>query len=179
MSTLAAVLAVLVSAAVAGLAATLTVERRERRARAAALAEELYALVESFDQTLAAYFVRSRAIIAEGRSSAPLEEAGWLDMRRDSARARALIGLHFPTLWPLVKRTDAMVSQAVASLQRHERDCRDPGLARGLDRSLGELKDAMEALKRAVVAAHHGGESRRPILPRRWLPRLHGLRAAV
>jgi hypothetical protein len=175
MSTLAAMLAVLISAAAAGVTMWRIVERRDRRACIAMHAEELYALIESFDQSFSAYFARCRAFIAEGRAFAPLEEAGWREMRRDSARARTLVGLYFPSLWPQVKRTDALLSQAMATLRRYEDDGRNDALVRGLDRSLGELKDAMEALKGGVVAAHRG-ESRRPVLPRRLLP---GLRPAA
>jgi hypothetical protein len=176
MSTLAAVFAVLISAAAAGLTTLRIVEARELRARAAAQAEELYALVESFDQSFSAYFTRCRSIIAEGRAFAPLEEAGWREMRRDSARARTLVGLYFPALWPQVRRTDALLSQAVATLRRYEDHGHNDGLVRSLDRSLEELKDAMEALKGAVVVAHRVGDSRRPVPPRRKRP---GLRLAV
>jgi hypothetical protein len=176
MSALAAVIAVLISAAAAGWTALRAVERRDSRARVAAQAEELYALVESFDQSLTAYFSRSRAILVEGLDAAPLEEAGWLDMRRDTARARTLVGLYFPALWPQVRRADATLSQAVGALRRCEADRGDTRGVRGLDRALDELKDAMEALKGGVVAAHRVSESRRPVLPRRK-PR--GLRLAV
>jgi hypothetical protein len=179
MSTLAAVFAVLIFAAAAGLTTVRIIERRDTRAHAAALAEELYALVESFDQSFSAYFARCRSVLAEGGAVAPLEEAGWREMRRDSARARTLVGLYFPTLWPQVKRTDALLSQAAAALRRLEVDEHDAGRVRGLDRALSELTEAMEALKGAVVMAHRGGESRRPVLPRRLLPGLRGVRAAA
>jgi hypothetical protein len=179
MSTLAAVVAVLIAAAGAGLTALRAIERRWSRVRADAQAEELYSLVESFDQSLSAYLARCRDFIARGRESAPLEEAGWLDMRRDSARARTLVSLYFPNLWPQVKRTDALLSQAVAALRRYAGDPRDLGSARAFDRSIEELKDAMDALKSAVVTAHRGAERRRPASPPASPPGLNGLRPAA
>ena len=165
MSALAMVLAVLVGATAAGLMALAAFERREARVRAASRAEELYALVEGFDQTLAAHFAMCSATVAQGRACAPLEEAGWLEMMRESVRARTLVSFYFPALWPQMTCADSAISQAAATLRRYEADFRDEAAARSVERSLAELKDVMEALKGAIVATHRN--VRRPLLPRR------------
>ena len=177
MSALAAVLAVLVFAAVAGLTALAAFERREARNHAASRAEERYGLVEGFDQNLAAYFALCSSTVAQGRACAPLEEAGWLEMMRESARARTLVSFYFPALWPQVTRADSAISEAAATLRRYEADFRDEAAARSVERSLANLKDVMEALKSAVVAAHRNG--RRPVLPRSRSLNLLGLRPAA
>jgi hypothetical protein len=177
MSALATILAVLVCAAAAGVTALAVFERREARNHAASRAEELYALVEGFDQCLAAYFAMCSSTVAQGRDCAPLEEAGWLEMMRESVRARTLVSFYFPALWPQMTCADAAISQAAATLRRYEADFRDEAAARSVERSLAELKDAMESLKGAIVAAHRN--ARRPGLPRRRSLNLPRLRPAA
>ena len=177
MSALTAVLAILVCAAAAGLTALAAFERREARKHSASRAEELYALVEEFDQNIAAYFGLCASTVAKGRACAPLEEAGWLEMMRESARARTLVSFYFPALWPQMTRADTAIAQAAATLRQYEANFRDETAARKVERSLGDLKDVMEALKGAIVTAHR--DSRRPILPRRRSLSLPGLRPAA
>ncbi len=156
---------ILACAATAGLTCYFALERREVRQFGAAKAEELYVVIESFDQGLAAYFAQNCSLIAEGYLYSPQGDSGWSRLTRESARARMLIGFYFPTLWPQMKQADARLSATLSAMRRYHQSREDAETLDGLEQSLIDLREAMDALKHAVVMTHRDKD--RPRLLRR------------
>ena len=76
---------------------------------------------------------------------------------QDSAKLRMLVGFYFPSLWPEVKRCDAAVSTTVDALQHFQNNPADENALVTLDNLVVDMKDALDALKHAVVVAHRDG----------------------
>ena len=152
-------LAIVACATAAGATCFLMLERREARQFAASKAEELYTLIETFDQGLIAFFEQSCAMAAKRRLYQPAD-SGLAELMRDSAKARMLISFYFPTLWPTVRRADAAVAATVAALQRYYAEPTHAS-ALHLETVMSDLREAMETLKHAVVTAHRDGPARR------------------
>ena len=154
MSFLASILEIAACAAAAGLTSYFVLEKREARHHAAAKAEELYSLLEAFEQGLVAHFVRICALIAEGCAYAPAQDPGWEKLTREAARARMLVSFYFPALWPHMKRADGTVAAAVAAMRRHHANPRDEQAILGFEQSVFDMREAVQSLKHAVVMAH-------------------------
>jgi hypothetical protein len=162
-------------AGTAGVTSYLILQGRDQRQFASAKAEELYTLVETFDQGLIAHFAQACSLIAEGRAYSASGDAGWTRLTRESARARMLVSFYFPALWPQVRRADASVAASIGALQRFQDGRQDDDAVLQLEQSLIDVRETMEALKHAVVMTHR--DSARPVLrPRRpnasWTPRM-------
>jgi hypothetical protein len=163
-----AIFEILACAAAAGLTSFFVLERREMRHYASAKAEELYVVIDSFDQGLAAYFAQNCSLIAEGCLYSPAGDAGWSRLMRDSARARMLIGFYFPALWPQMKQADARLAATLSAMRRYHFQREDEASLVGLEQSLLDLRETMDALKHAVVMSHR--DSGRGRLLRRSRP---------
>jgi hypothetical protein len=96
MSVILTLLEMLACAMAAGVTCYLVLESREERHFASAKAEELYTLVEAFDQGLVGHFAHACSLIAEGCSYSPHGDATWTKLTRDSAKARMLVSFIFP-----------------------------------------------------------------------------------
>ena len=160
-----AIFAILACAATAGFTCYFALERREIRHYASAKAEELYVVIDSFDQGLAAYFAQNCSLIAEGYLFSPHGDAGWSRLMRESARARMLIGFYFPALWPQMKQADARLVATLSAMRRYHQQHEDAESLDGLEQSLIDLRETMDSLKHAVVMAHRDKD--RPRLLRR------------
>ena len=156
---------ILACAAAAGFTCYFALERREMRHYASAKAEELYVVIDAFDQGLAAYFAQNCSLIAEGYLFSPHGDAGWSRLMRESARARMLIGFYFPGLWPQMKQADARLSATLSAMRRYHQQSEDADSLDHLEQSLIDLRETMDALKHAVVMTHRDNE--RPRLLRR------------
>ena len=137
-------LELLASAITAGVTCHLLLERREARSFTVAKAEELYTLIESFEQTLV-----SRLI--EVCSADDAAEPTWSGLTRDSAKARMLVSFYFPALWPEVRAADAGVSRATAAARDYRFGPRDENAALAVEQALSEARENLAALKHAVV----------------------------
>ena len=166
MSIILTLLEMMACATAAGVTSYLILESREARQFSSAKAEQLYTLVEAFDQGLVGHFAHACSLIAEGCSYSPHGDAGWTKLTRDSAKARMLVSFYFPSLWPQVKRADASVAAAVGALRRYQASRCDEETVLALEQSLVEMRDTMETLKHAVVMSHRDG-ARPPVRPRR------------
>ena len=149
-----AIFEIIACAVAAGLTSYFVLERRELRHHAASKAEDLYVVIDSFDQGLAAYFAQNCSLIAEGCLYSPNGDAGWSRLMRDSARARMLIGFYFPALWPQMKQADARLAATLSAMRRYHFQREDEASLVGLEQSLMDLRDTMDALKHAVVMTH-------------------------
>lgn len=157
MSIILTLLEMMACATAAGVTSYLILESREARQFSAGKAEELYTLVEAFDQGLVGHFAHACSLIAEGCAYSPHGDPSWAKLTRDSAKARMLVSFYFSSLWPQVKRADAAVAAAVAALRRYQASRCDEESVIGLEQSLMEMREAMETLKHAVVMAHRDG----------------------
>jgi hypothetical protein len=151
------ILQILACAATAATTTYLIVESRERRQFFSTKAEELYTLVETVDRDLTDYFAHSYSLIAEGHSYRPHTEFEWSKLMQESAKLRMLVGFYFPSLWPQVKTCDAAVSTTADALQRFQNNQGDESALLTLDNLVVDMKDALDALKHAVVVAHRDG----------------------
>ncbi len=175
MSIMLAVFEILACAAAAGLTAYLLLERRELRHYVSAKAEDLYVVVDSFDQGLAAYFAQNCSLIAEGCLYSLHGDADWSRLMREAARARMLIGFYFPALWPQMKKADARLAATLSAMRRYHQQCDDAATMDALEQSLIDLRETMDTLKHAVVMSHR--DIGRPRLLRR--PRAGASAAAL
>jgi hypothetical protein len=166
MSIILTLLEMIACAAAAGVTSYLILESREARQFSSAKAEELYTLVEAFDQGVVAHFAHACSLIVEGCDYAPHGDESWARLTRDSAKARMLVSFYFPSLWPQVKRADAGVASAVGALRRYHGARNDENAVLALEQSLVDMRDTMEALKHAVVMTHRDG-GRSGLRPRR------------
>jgi hypothetical protein len=160
MSWMEAMMGVVACSAAAGLTSFLTLERREARQFAAGKAEELYTLIEAFDQGLVAFFENACGSGTDGCPYKPAD-AGLGELMRDSAKARMLISFYFPALWPKVRRADAAVAASVTALRAYCADPRGESSALALEPALSDLREAMDTLKHAVVTTHRDGPGHR------------------
>ena len=154
MSIILTLLEMMACAAAAGITSYLILEGREARHFSSAKAEELYTLIEAFDQGLVGHFGHACSLIAEGCPYSPHGDTSWMKLTRDSAQARMLVSFYFPSLWPQVKRADASVAAAVGALRRYQASRCDEESILALEQSLVEMRDTMETLKHAVVMTH-------------------------
>lgn len=177
MSIILTLLEMMACAASAGVASYLILESREARHFASAKAEELYTLVEAFDQGLVGHFAHACSLIAEDCPYSPHGDANWAKLIRDSATARMLVSFYFPSLWPQVKRADASVAGAVGALRRYQASRCDEESVLALEQSLVEMRETMESLKHAVVMTHRDGA--RPVMPARRPSVAQALRMAA
>jgi hypothetical protein len=151
------ILQILACAATAATTSYLIMESREQRQFFSAKAEELYTLVEAVDRDLTDYFAQSYSLVAEGHSYRSHTEFAWSKLMQESAKLRMLVGFYFPSLWPEVKRSDAAVSTTVDALQHFQNNQADENALVTLDNLVVEMRDALDALKHAVVVAHRDG----------------------
>jgi hypothetical protein len=151
------ILQILACAATAATTTYLIVESRERRQFFSSKAEELYTLVESVDRDLTDYFAHSYSLVAGGHSYRPQTEFAWSKLMQDSAKLRMLVGFYFPSLWPDVKKCEAFVSSTADELQHFQDNRGDESALLTLDNLVAEMKEALDALKHAVIVAHHDG----------------------
>jgi hypothetical protein len=163
MSMVMALLEVVACAAAAGLTNYLILERRESRRFASGKAEELYNLVETYEQGLVAYFAKTCSLIVDGCPYLPNAEAQGAKLMGDSARARMLIGLYFPTLWPQVKRADVAVASTLTAMRRYQANRQEENALLSLEQTLIDMRETFETLKHAVVMEHRDRERRLPI----------------
>ncbi|HXT05557.1 MAG TPA: hypothetical protein VN715_01300 [Roseiarcus sp.] len=157
MSIILTLLEMMACATAAGVSSYLILESREARHFSSAKAEELYTLIETFDQGLIGHFGQACSMIAEGCPYSPHGDANWTKLTGDSAKARMLVSFYFPSLWPQVKRADASVSAAVGALRGYQASRCDEETMIALEQSLVEMRDTMESLKHAVVMTHRDG----------------------
>jgi hypothetical protein len=162
MSIILTLLEMVACAAAAGVTSYLILEGREARHFSSAKAEELYTLVETFDQGLVGHFAHACSLISEGCAYSPHGDASWMKLTRDSAKARMLVSFYFPSLWPQVKRADSSVAAAVGALRRYQASRCDEETMIALEQSLVEMRDTMESLKHAVVMSHRDGSRPAP-----------------
>jgi hypothetical protein len=154
------ILAVVACAAASGVTSFAILERREARQFAASRAEELYTLIEAFDQGIVGFFENAFTTHPDA-CPYQVSDAGLAGLMRDSARARMLISFYFPALWPKVRRADAAVAAGVAALRRYHANPRGEAPGLSLEPALADLRHAMESLKHAVVTTHRDGAARR------------------
>jgi hypothetical protein len=165
MSVTLALFEILACAGAAGLTAYVLLERRELRHFVSAKAEDLYVVVDSFDQGLAGYFAQHCSLIAEGCLYSPYGDADWSRLMRDAGRARMLIGFYFPALWPQMKQADARLAATLSAMRRYHQQGDDAEAMDALEQSLIDLRETMDTLKHAVVMSHR--DVGRPRLLRR------------
>ena len=177
MSIILVLLEMMACAAAAGITSYLILEGREARHFSSAKAEELYTLVEAFDQGLIGHFGHACSLIAEGCPYSPHGDETWMRLTRDSAQARMLVSFYFPSLWPQVKRADASVASAVGAMRRYQASRCDEESVIALEQSLVDMRDTMETLKNAVVMTHRDGK--RPVLRSRRPSMAQALRMAA
>ena len=152
-----ALLQLVASVATAATATYLIVESRERRQFLSAKAEDLYTAVETVDRGLSDFFGQAYTLICDGRPLRPSTDFAWSKLQQEQAKVRMLVSFYFPTLWPEVKRGDAGVATAVAALAEYELHHPEESALLALDHVVLDMKDALEALKHAVVVAHRDG----------------------
>ncbi len=147
------VLTVLLSSAAAGCATYRLNVSKEQLWFTGRKAEELYCVVEALERELSNLFGSRYSLLGdERRASGPQRE----DLQKAGAHfvtAKMLVGFYFPTLAPALARALAAVTTAHAGLGTWEEAAkaeRDRHLI-GLDNAVTELKDALEALKAAVI----------------------------
>ncbi|MDE3176046.1 MAG: hypothetical protein KGM15_08095 [Pseudomonadota bacterium] len=158
-------LEILACAAAAAMTTYLMMEKRELLQFTSAKAEELYTLVESFDQGLNVYFSKTCSMIAEGYAYNSNGDADWTKLMLDLARARMLISFYFPALLPTAKRADAALSATVGAMRRFQANRQDEPTILALEQTLIDMRETLDALKHAVVMAHR--DNGRPRLARR------------
>jgi hypothetical protein len=178
MSLVMALFDVAACAAAAGVTNYLILERRDARHLASSKAEELYNLVESWEQGLVAYFARTCSLIVDGCPYIPHGGLTEAKLMGDSARARMLISLYFPALAPQVKRADAAVASALEAMRRHRAEISDKGALLSLEQTLIDMRESFEALKHAVVVTHRDRDRRLPA-PRELAKSVGALRMAA
>ena len=161
MSIAMALLEILACAAAAAMTTYLMMEKRELRQFTSAKAEELYTVVEAFDQGLSAYFSKTCSMIAEGYAYNANGDANWTKLMQDSARARMLISFYFPALLPTAKRADAALSSTVGAMRQFQASRQDEPTILALEQALIDMRETLDALKHAVVMAHRDGGRRR------------------
>jgi hypothetical protein len=162
MSMVTALLEIAACAAAVGLTNYLILERRDSRHFASGKAEDLYNLLEAYEQGLVAYFAKSCALIVDGCTYIPNAEPSEGKLTEDSARARMLVSLYFPDLGPPLKRADAAVGSTLQAMRRYHAESGDTNALLSLEQTLLDMRDAFEALKHAVVVAHRDRERRLP-----------------
>jgi hypothetical protein len=178
MSMVMALLDVAACAVAAGVTNYLLLERREARHFASSKAEELYNLVESWEQGLVAYFARTCSLIVDGCAYIPNVEGPEARLMGDSARARMLVSLYFPALGPQVKRADAAVASALQAMRLYQAENGENNALLGLEQTLIDMRETFESLKHAVVVEHRDRERRLPA-PRKLAKPVEALRLAV
>lgn len=159
------VVAMLEIVACAGAAAATTyliIEKRELRQFTSAKAEELYVLLEAFDQELSSYLAKTCSLIAEGQSYSPQGDASWTKLMQKSAKSRMLINFYFPDLLPEAKRTDTALSATVGAMRRLQADCLGEPPALALEQTLLDMRETLDTLKHAVVMTHRDVSRARP-----------------
>lgn len=146
-------LTVLLSSAAAGCATYRLNVSKERLWFTGRKAEELYCVVEALERELSNLFGSRYSLLGDDRrASGPEKE----DLQRAGAHfvtAKMLVGFYFPSLSSALARAIAAVTTAHASLRTWEeagKAERDHHLIT-LDNAVTELKDALEALKAAVI----------------------------
>ncbi len=158
-----ALLEVIACAAAAGMTSYLILDRREARRFASNKTEELYNLVETYEQGLVAYFAKTCSLIVDGCPYLPHAETPGAKLMGDSARARMLISLYFPALWPQVRRADIAVAATLTAMRQYQADRQEENALLRLEQTLLDMRDTFETLKHAVVMAHRDRERRLPI----------------
>ncbi len=145
-------LAVLMNATAAGLATYFLNASKERILFLGRKFEELYCTVEALDCELS-YFYAKYSLVGDTQ-----QVAGREGLHRASAyfaTSQMLVGLYFPTLLHHLARARAAAATAERSLGSLERGASESGrmaLAEALDDSVCDLKDALDALKAAILA---------------------------
>jgi hypothetical protein len=157
MSILLTVLEIACCSAAAGLTSFFILERREARHLASVKAEELYTLVDAFDQSLISHFSRRFSQSGDDWSYQQNGDADWNTLMRDAAKARMLISFYFPALWPHVSRADAAVTTSVAAMRRYHSSRKDEAAVVSLEQALLDMREALQALKHEVVMTHRDG----------------------
>jgi len=158
-----ALLEVVACAAAAGLTNYWMLERREAHRFASVKCEELYNLVEAYEQGLVAYFAKTCSLIVDGCPYLPNAEAAGTKLMGDSARTRMLISLYFPALSPQVKRADVAVASTLSAMRCYQAGSQEESGLLSLEQSLFDMRETFEALKHAIVMAHRDRERRLPI----------------
>ena len=158
-----ALLEVVACAAAAGLTNYWMLERREAHRFASGKCEELYNLVETYEQGLIAYFAKNCSLIVDGCPYLPTAEAADGKLMGDSARTRMLISLYFPALSPQVKRADVAVATTLTAMRRYQANHKEESALLSLEQTLFEMRETFDALKHAVVMAHRDRERRLPV----------------
>ena len=171
-------LEILACAATAAVTTYLMMEKRELRQFTSAKAEELYTLVEAFDQGLSAYFSKTCSMIAEGYAYTSNGDANWSKLMQESARARMLISFYFPALLPTAKRADAALSATVGAMRQFQANRHDEPTILALEQTLIDMRETLDALKHAVVMAHRDG-GRHKLTRRRHKSAAQALRMAA
>jgi mannose-1-phosphate guanylyltransferase len=152
-----ALLQLVAAVATAATATYLIVESREKRQFLSTKAEELYTAVETVDRSLVEFFGQAYALICEGRALRPSTDYAWSLLQQEQAKVHMLVSFYFPTLWTELKRGDAGVATAMAALVEFEQRHPEESALLALDHLVHDMKDALEALKHAVVLAHRDG----------------------
>jgi hypothetical protein len=163
MSLVMALIEVAACAAAAGFTNYLILDRRESRRFASTKAEELYNLVETYEQGLVAYFARTCSLVVDGCNYLPNAETPGGRLMDDSARARMLISLYFPALSPQVKRADIAVASTLSAMRRYQANRKEDNALLTLEQTLLDMRETFETLKHAVVLEHRDRERRLPI----------------
>lgn len=147
------VLTVLASAIAAGIATYCLNISKERLLFVGQKSEELYSTVEALDFELSCFYGKQYSLVGEGPRAVDVE-----NLHRANAyfaTARMLVGLYFPALSPNLARASAAAATAQRSLETLEDAPQSSRthLTEALDGSVCDLKDALDALKAAILTA--------------------------
>ena len=158
------VMAGLLSAISAGLSTYYLNFSREIAAIGTKKAEELYLELENFDRSIASFFENCYSLL-DG-SVAPVEGNNdrLFAAGERLAKIRMLVGFYFPRLSTPLARMIAATATAHRKLSQVEKSPLEDRLAvlQGADAAVCEVKEAIDALKTAILVA----ENRRASLPR-------------
>ena len=70
---------------------------------------------------------------------------------------RMLVGFYFPSLWPQVKPADSAITATADGLRDFQRHRFQGNSLLILDNLVADMRDALDALKHAVIVAHRDG----------------------
>jgi hypothetical protein len=155
------ILTVLSSAIAAGAATYYLNISKERLLFVGQKSEELYRTIEALDFELSCFYGKCYSLVGEARRAAGTEHLH--GAKAYFAATRMLVGLYFPALMTALTRASAAAATAERCLETLE-DAPESGrrhLLEALDTSVCELKDALDALKAAILTTGRSANERK------------------